>query len=254
MNPSNPHLVVATPCYGGQLAGPFFFSLLNLQAACAQLGLPVTVLLSEDEALITRARQDLAAKFLGIPGATHLLFIDADIQFAPEQVFRLLKFDAEVTAAAYPLKRIDWQRVKALAREGRDRLETAVLRYVVELENPPVEKNGFGLARYAGTGFLMIRRPALLRMAERYPESRYGTVDRKADPLAGSPHRFALFDCLVDEKNHEFLSEDYSFCRRWTEMGGEIWVDLRSRLTHMGQVNFEGDFALREPGEGKGAP
>ncbi len=250
----NSHLVVATPCYGGQLTGPFFFSLLALQAACAQKGTGVTILLCEDEALITRARQDLAARFLDIPGATHLLFIDADIQFAPEQVFRLLQSGAEVCAAAYPLKRIDWGKVKALALEGRDRLETAVLRYVVELENPPVEKNGFGRARYAGTGFLMIRRQALLRMAERYPELHYGAVDRQDDPLAGSPQRFALFDCMVDEKTHEYLSEDYSFCRRWTDMGGEIWVDLKSRLTHLGQVNFEGDFALREAGEGKSAP
>jgi hypothetical protein len=51
------------------------------------------------DALITRARQNLVAHFLADPAATHLLFIDADIGFAPEQAFRLLDFGAEMTAA-----------------------------------------------------------------------------------------------------------------------------------------------------------
>ncbi len=239
------HLIVATPCFGGQLTSAYFFSLLRLQEAFIREGLQVTILLNPNDPLITRARQDMAAKFLEIQDATHLLFVDADIQFEPEQVFRLLKFNAEITAGAYPLKRVDWARVKALVMGNYERPQTGNLRYVVELDKPAVERDGFGKARYAGTGFLMIRREALLAMVKHYPELSYSGVSRRTDPLAGSPFRSALFDCLLDEKTRAYLSEDYSFCRRWTDMGGEIWVDLRSRLSHVGQMTFEGDFLTR---------
>ena len=53
--------------------------------------------------------------------------------------------------------------------------------------------------------------------------------------------RYALFNCMIDEASGIYLSEDFSFCRRWTDMGGEIWADLESRLLHVGAVTFEGN-------------
>jgi hypothetical protein len=235
------HLVIATPCYGGQLTGAYFFSLLKLQEACMSRGIGLTVLTDGNDALITRARQDLVSQFLEMPDTTHLLFVDADIEFEPEQVFRLLQFDADMTAAAYPLKRYDWPLVKALAINGSDRLETANLHYVFGLASPGTKRNGFGKALHVGTGFLMIRRKALTAMMERYPELRYSGVSRAEDPMAGSTLRSALFNCMLDEKGGQYLSEDYSFCKRWTDMGGEIWVDMKSRLGHVGHVTFQGD-------------
>ena len=40
-----------------------------------------------------------------------------------------------------------------------------------------------------------------------------------------------------------YLSEDFAFCKRWTDMGGEIWADLNSRLNHVGQMTFCGDLS-----------
>lgn len=90
----------------------------------------------------------------------------------------------------------------------------------------------------------MLRRQMLLAMIARYPELRYAHEHRPNDPLESSPWRYALFNCFVDETG-TYLSEDFSFCRRWTDMGGEIWIDLRSRLTHLGAVSFEGDLATQ---------
>ena len=66
-------------------------------------------------------RQNIVARFLAEEAATHLLFIDADIGFEPAQVFRLIQFDAPVSAAIYPVKRLDWDKVAACIQEGMAR-------------------------------------------------------------------------------------------------------------------------------------
>jgi len=240
------HLVVATPCYGGLLATDFFTSCLKLQRACRQRGLALTFLTAGDDALITRARQELVARFMALPAATHLLFLDADIGFEPDQVFRLLHFKAPVTAAAYPLKKIHWQRVRELAPTHPEKLEPASFSYVFQPRTPTEVREDFARANYAGTGFLMARREVFEALAVRYPNLRYG---------AGGFH-YAFFDCLLEAG--AFLPEDYSFCRRWTDTGGEIWVDLRSRLAHVGPAAFHGDLSAHpgvseSPAPGGGA-
>jgi hypothetical protein len=63
------------------------------------------------------------------------------------------------------------------------------------------------------------------------------------DALAGSPNRFALFESMIDPASGTYLSEDFAFCKRWTDIGGEIWADLDSRLDHVGPSVFHGDVA-----------
>ena len=130
---------------------------------------------------------------------------------------------------------------------GRSPLESATLSYVVERE-PGQEmsvRDGFVKSRYAGTGFLMIRRSVLEAMIDHYPELRYTHEHAATDPLAGRQWRSALFNCMIDQATGFYLSEDFSFCRRWTDMGGEIWVDYTSRLNHVG-LWFTGAIWRRE--------
>jgi len=98
--------------------------------------------------------------------------------------------------------------------------------------------------RYAGTGFLMIRRQVLERMCAHpnYAPLKF-LREHSLDALAGSPNRFALFECMIDPATGNYLSEDFAFCKRWTDIGGEIWADLDSRLDHVGPSVFRGDIA-----------
>jgi hypothetical protein len=222
-------------------------SLLRLQDACAKRNVGFQVSLLGGDALITRVRQNIVSYFLSDPSATHLIFIDADIGFEPEQVFRFLDFGADITSGIYPIKRLDWNRVASLAQTNHVSLESAALYYTVEFQDGQHidARDGFVKVAYAGTGFLMIRRRALAAMMERYPELRYTTEHKPNDALNGNEYRYALFNCMIDEATGTYLSEDFSFCRRWTDMGGEIWADLQSRLTHVGAVSFKGDVSTR---------
>jgi hypothetical protein len=244
MSQPRTHLVIGTPCYGGQVTSVYATSLMRFQLACTQRGnIDLSVNLLSGDALITRARQNILAHFLENSLATHLLFVDADIAFDPAQVFRLLDFGGEVVAGVYPTKKLDWNKIGALAKAGVNRLESSSLSYVLEFEDPAkiAQRNGFARVRYAGTGFMMVKREALVKMIEGYPDLRYEREHQAEDPLRNSRWRSALFNCFIDKETGIYLSEDYSFCRRWTDLGGEIWVDLESRLDHIGTMTFHGN-------------
>jgi hypothetical protein len=48
---------------------------------------------------------------------------------------------------------------------------------------------------------------------------------------------------MIDPATGTYLSEDFAFCKRWTDIGGEIWADIQSSLDHVGPSVFHGDIA-----------
>jgi hypothetical protein len=243
--PAKPHILVATPCYGGQVTSLYTLSLLGLQRACAEIGVALSFRLIAGDSLITRARNLAVQQFLATPDATHLLFIDADIGFAPEQALALLAADKDVCGAVYPLKRLDWDRIRAQAKAGIENLAASTLNYVMDLKEgePTPPTSDFFQVKYLGTGFLMIRREVFARMAERYPDTRFKQIHLGLNIDVAKVPAYAFFDCMIDPESGEYLSEDYTFCKRWTQIGGEIWAYANSRLAHVGTVTFEGDLA-----------
>src|SRR3977135_4117727 len=241
------HLMVATPCFGGQVSSIYAGSIFHLQRAVrSRPDIDLSILMRDGDALITRARANLVTLFLDNPSATHLLFVDADIGFTPDQVFRLIESEADVVAGLYPIKRINWDKAKRMLESNRPHVASSALAHVLEIPGPErvVVVNGFTRVRYAGTGFLMIRRHVFERMCEHpaYAPLQFFR-EHSVDALAGSPNRFALFECMIDPATGTYLSEDFAFCKRWTEIGGEIWADLESRLDHVGPSVFHGDVA-----------
>jgi hypothetical protein len=200
------------------------------------------------ESLVTRGRNTLVARFMDVPEATHLLFADADITFQPAQVLRMLRFEQDVVAGMYPLKMREWSAEAITRVRDGEGLETAPLRYVGApcTGSERVEQDGFVTADYAGTGFMLIRRAALARMMEAHPELHYAAAHDRA--MANpSKHQYALFDCMIEPETKHYLSEDYTFCRRWRALGGRIWLDTQSPLVHTGGHDFIGNPALRFP-------
>jgi hypothetical protein len=242
-------LVVATPCFGGQVSTIYVNSIFQLQRAVrSRPNLELKVELRDGDALITRARANLVTAFLDDPEATHLLFIDADIGFSPEQVYRLLDSGADVVAGLYPIKRVNWTKAKRAIANDHENVPAAALDYVFGLEdaNNVAVVGGFARVRYVGTGFLMIQRHVLEKMCQHpdYASLRF-LHEHSFDALAGSQNRFALFECMIDPATGTYLSEDFAFCKRWTDIGGEIWADLESRLSHVGPSVFHGDIATQ---------
>ncbi len=242
--PQDLHIVVCTPCFGGLVSQGYMLATTNLLMLGTQMGFNVSVDLLGYDSLITRSRNTLVAQFLDRPDATHLMFVDADITFQPADILRMVCFDRDIVAGLYPLKLRDWS-VEAIGRvRAGESLDTAPLRYVGLPCEPSAMENGFVPATYAGTGFMLIRRATLLRMMEGYPELAFAAAHDRAEQ-APSPHRYALFDCMIEPETRHYLSEDYTFCRRWRDLGGEIWLDTQVRLVHTGAHDFTGNPAMR---------
>ena len=246
---AQPHIMIATPCFGGLVTKGYTISLLQAAFAASASGVKLNVHLVGGDALITRARSSITADFLDIPEATHLLFVDADISFEPEQLFRVLAADKDVAAAMYPIKSIAWHEMAERAREGEP-LNEAGLTYTAKLCTGAAARvdNDFAAADYAATGFLLIKRHVFERMIAAYPETKFKHV---GVPQPGETERknlYALYECIIDPETGHYMSEDYSFCRRWRNIGGEIWVDLKSKLTHEGPFQFQGNTERRYAG------
>ncbi len=239
------HLVIGTPCFGGNVTHYYLMSALNLQQACMQRRINLSFKLLGNDSLVTRARNLIVSQFLDDPTATHLLFIDADIGFTPDQVFTLLDFDHDVAGAVYPMKKLDWDIIAAQARAGAPNLKSSALNYVVDFYDPDnIRLSGsFVRVRHIGTGFLLIKRQVIERMIGHYPQLKFNGTDLGANRELNSANTYALFECMIDPDGGAYLSEDYAFCRRWTDMGGEVWANVTSRLVHVGNVPFEGDLA-----------
>ena len=103
-------LFVATPMYGGQCHGMYSKASLDLQGMCVQYGIDVRFSFLFNESLITRARNYLVDEFLR-SDFTHLLFIDSDICFDPQDVLALIALDKDVIGAPYPKKSINWRNI-----------------------------------------------------------------------------------------------------------------------------------------------
>lgn len=240
-------ILVATPCYGGQVFQGYMQSVLNLQRVCDKIGWNLIVKTHGNESLIPRGRNLYVAMTLGFTNITHLLYIDADITFQAESVVRMIQEDRDVTVAFYPKKGINFTKIRDIAVKNPDmdstKLENIAHDYVLNIEggNIPIQR-GFMKCKYAGTGFMMIKREVIEKMIEAYPETKYNNDIQGYDLPELRDNFYALFDCIIHPINKRYLSEDYLFCERWTNIGGEIWGDITAQLTHTGSYDFKGNF------------
>lgn len=245
MSQSRVKLFIATPCYGGVVTVEYMRSVIGLLGTLGNQRIPNNLALLSNDSLVTRARNKLVARFLEDKEATHMMFIDSDIGFDPQTVLRLLAHDRDVVAGVYPKRGYDWNRMLVAVERGERDIRAAALDYAVNLASREVEgkhkaivENGLLMANEAATGFLMIKRSVFQRMIEAMPELEY-----VSDEPEYPDRMHSFFDTMHDRETGRYLSEDYAFCRRWRDIGGDIWVDPAIRLDHVGRAVFEGDIA-----------
>jgi hypothetical protein len=242
---------IATPCYGGALTEPYFRSVIKLMTFFNQHKIPLAFGTIANESLVTRARNVLVAYFLN-SDYTHLIFVDADIEFQVEDLLKLYVHNKDIVVGAYPKKGVNWSHIKEGLLMDPSRQHTnqqigalgsdyAINFKFQNRESKTVAvENGLIKLHDAGTGFMMIKRETILKMIENYPDLKYNN-DVQMGGVDLKDNFYALFDTMIDPIDRRYLSEDYTFCRRWQEMGGDIWLDPSISLNHYGSFCFQGN-------------
>ena len=241
---SKTKVFVCTPMYGGQCTGSYTQGLLNLGSILREAKIESMMSFMFNESLITRARNALTQAFLK-SDATHLMFIDADINFNPNDVVTMLKANKDVIGGIYPKKEINWATVKqAIANNvPEDQLKYHTGSFVVNLVNyatsvtvrvdKPVEVQNMG------TGFLLIKRKVFDKLKPTVPSYSNDVADL-GNTIGAKEVIHEYFATSIEESTNRLLSEDYHFCSIYRAMGGKIWAAPWVVLAHIGTYAFEG--------------
>lgn len=218
---SKSHLHIGLPCYGGMLLESTMTSLIKFILLAQRAGLNWSLDTMVNESLIPRGRNNLMAKMLTNKLATHFMFIDSDIRFEAESILQMMAANKDIIAGMYPKKAYP-------------------IAYNINLKPQTKLQGPLFTVDTAATGFLMYKREVYEKLIEAHPKSKY--VDDVGLGKQYEPNMYAIFDCIIDEKGH-YLSEDWTFCRRASALGYDIWADSRVLLNHSGTHEFQGDLS-----------
>lgn len=247
-------LFLATPMYGGQCAGMFAKSVADLSAVCTQYGIHLQMYFLFNESLVTRARNYCCDEFMRSE-CTHMMFIDSDIGFNPQDVLALLAISDDdspydVIGGPYPKKCISWEKIKhavdkGVADQNPNVLENFVGDYVFNPKggqqtialNEPVE------VLEIGTGFMMLRKQTLKKFADAFPQYSYKPDHIRTEAFDGSREIVQYFQAEIDPASKRYLSEDYWFCQKIQELGMRTWFCPWMKMHHVGTYVFGGSLA-----------
>ena len=244
-------IFVATPMYGGICGGQYTKSTADLASLAAQYGMDVRFFYLFNESLITRARNYLVDEFLR-SDCTHLMFIDSDIGFDPNDVIALAVIaqegtDKHIVCGPYPKKCIAWEKIKRAVDKGfADKNPNNLEKYVGDYVFNPKEGTGsIALDEpvevlEGGTGFMMIQRAALEKFQEAYPQYMYRPDHVRTEHFDGTREILMAFQAEVDPVSKRYLSEDYWFCQKSWDIGIKTWLCPWMKLQHMGSYVFGG--------------
>ena len=229
----------------------FARSVADLSALCTHYRIPLQIYFLFNESLITRARNYACDEFMR-SGASHLLFIDADIGFSAQDVLGMLALQREespfdIIGAPYPKKTISWEKIKVavdkgMADENPNNLEKYVGDYVF---NPKANTTSIPLNEPVevleiGTGFMMVKRQSMQHFYDSYSQYLYKPDHVRTEHFDGSREILQFFQAEIDPVSKRYLSEDYWFCQKAQAINLKTWFCPWVKLTHTGTYVFGG--------------
>lgn len=214
---------IALPAYDFRVSLRLAISLAGFSRLCEQHGVEVYVGSVCGCSVVSRARNILAKDFLE-SDCTELVFIDSDINFEPESLFRLMAFGNEDPKRG----------IVAGVPRTRDEREVYIATLDYDSDHHlTMDQMGLVKAQRVATAFMWVRREVFETLVKNHPERSY--TDPRVDGVLN-----AVFDFKLTEEG--YMGEDFLFCDRTREIGYEVWIDPTITLGHMGVQEYVGNF------------
>jgi hypothetical protein len=215
--------MIGLPTYDFKVTTKLAMALCHFSVLAGQHGVQVQFSNISGCSVVSRARNLIAKDFLE-SDCTDLFFIDSDINFDANDMFRLLAFASDPKkgiVAGIPVAR----------KKGQIFIST-----LDTDEEGHVIMNGMGLvkARRVATAFMNIRKEVFETLRDAHPEWVYRD-ERMDDKVL-----YSFFDFLSTPEG--YIGEDYLFCDRARQYGFEVWIDPTIKLGHVGVEEFKGCF------------
>lgn len=224
---------VFVPAFRGQLSTVLFETSHHLMARLSQKGITASIGTYSWYDIAELRNMVLSVWYDAMKDSTHLLFVDDDMGFPPEMILDMIAFGEPIVGAIYP------KRTSPRVWCGSG-IEAAEYRH------------GFIEVEGVGGGAMLIRRDAVDKMIEGYPDliGDYMVLDDMK--AAGATRTLRFFDQFITPEGK--AGEDISFCRRWRAIGGVVWASTGYEIQHVGPHIFSGCFAKerKQEAENKG--
>ena len=227
-----PKVYIAMPCYG-DMKVETCVSLIDTFSALGKSGIECKFK-SVKSSLVTHGRNLLTAGFLD-SGFDYMLCVDADVEFKPEAVMRMLVPEKDIVCTPYRNKEDPWHNRYSVKFEDSNNIK--VLEWdLVEIEEGPA-------------GLMLISRKVFERLMKEYPEYKINFDKPTRDKMnkeiwakddAIDKYMYNFWDTSF--KDHQWKGEDLAFCERAKAAGFKIYANLDSWTTHHGSYGWKGRF------------
>jgi hypothetical protein len=214
-------IMLGLPTYDHKVSAKMAIALMDFAVKAQKHGVAIQISNISGCSVVSRVRNIIAKDFLD-SDCTDLMFIDSDINFNADDIFRLMAWNTD------PKKGI-----VAGIPVARKKQKTFITHLETDGEgNVFMDKMGLVQATKVATAFMLIRKEVFPAIKAMIPDLEY------ADERGGVLDSYFDFSSRKDG----YMGEDFLFCERARQAGFEIWIDPTIKLGHMGIEEFEGSF------------
>jgi hypothetical protein len=205
------NLLIAAPAYGGSVKTACVDSLLRLQKRLAARGVKMRFDFTS-YAEVAAVRNLFGTIMAENRVASHLLFVDTDMQFSPETVCRLIEAQKPVIGCFYARRTDEGGMVGVVDKPTR------------------VGPEGIVEAEAVGMGLCLIQGDVFRDLAAS------GSLAEQTDhPFPGRISGPLLGFFTPPARTGPYMSEDIAFCHRWRDAcGGRVFALVREDVGHVG--------------------
>ena len=240
-------IMVCTPCHS-DVSMHYTQAVLKFQQECMKRNILVSFSLLKSS-LVTQGRNLCVAEFLNHDDKyDYLLFIDSDISFKSETIFKMIDADKDLIACPYPMKLFEtdrmWKNIKETDRvKSKEDLLPSGYMYPIKLgSNELIVDKGVMQVTHAPTGCMLIKRNVIDKLIAKHPELEIYQPTVINGKETKKENFYNLFDTLHDPETKRYFGEDFGFCQRWTDIGGKVYVYVMDHISHIGDHEYCGRF------------